>query len=156
MLRRSTLLVLLGLMWAGSALSGAEPLQEIHFTSTLEGSQQPALFWAPESARTEATPLLVLLHTWSGNYRQDNRVWHEPAQSRGWIYLQPDFRGRNDSPEACGSALARQDILDAMAFVEENYRVDHDRIYLAGTSGGGHMAMRMAVYPRARMSAVSP
>ncbi len=152
-----TTLVFLGLVCLGtdSESLAAEQLAEIRVTSSLDQSQQPSLFWAPESAKTEPTPLLVLLHTWSGNYLQDNKAWHEQAKSRGWIYLQPDFRGRNDNPQACGSKWARQDILDAIDHVGNDYRLDADRVYLAGTSGGGHMAMLMAGYHPGRFSAVS-
>jgi len=135
--------------------SGSDGLAEIQVVSTLDQSQQPSLFWAPATATTDSTPLLVLLHTWSGDYRQDKAAWHEQARARGWIYLQPDFRGPNNRPEACGSKPARQDVLDAVEHVKKNYRVDESRIYLAGSSGGGHMAMLMAGYHPREFSAVS-
>ena len=49
------------------------------------------------------------------------------------------------------SALStqRQDILDAVDWVLKRYPVDEKRIYLTGTSGGGHMSMLMAGRPRA-------
>ena len=133
----------------------APPLTEIRVTSTLDGTQQPSRLWLPETAKTEPTPLLVSLHTWSSDYKQDRSRWHQQAVDHGWIYLMPNFRGRNDHPEACGSPLARQDILDATEWVIETYQVDTNCIYLAGVSGGGHMSLLMAARHPERFSAVS-
>lgn len=130
-------------------------LTEVRIDSSLDGKQQPSLYWAPESANEQPTPLLVFLHSWSGNYKQKNDAWQQEAVKRGWIYLHPDFRGRNDTPQACGSKLARQDILDAIDFARKKFQVDSQRVYLAGTSGGGHMSMLMAGHHPDRFSAVS-
>ncbi len=67
---------------------------------------------------------------------------------RGWIYLFPDFRGRNDNVEACASDIARQDVIDALDWVVERYPVDSERVYVTGVSGGGFMTLAMvASYP---------
>jgi poly(3-hydroxybutyrate) depolymerase len=97
----------------------------------------------------------VFLHSWSSDYRQDTAAWSDEARRRGWIFIQPDFRGPNNRPEACGSPLARQDVLDAIDWVASHHQVDRSRIYLAGASGGGHMAMLMASRHPDRFSAVS-
>ncbi len=130
-------------------------LKEIKVQSSLDKSMQPALMWAPKKALTQKTPMLVFLHSWSGNYKQKNTTWQHEAVKRGWIYLHPNFRGRNDHSQACGSKLARQDILDAMRALSKKYKVDSTRIYLAGSSGGGHMSMLMAGYHPEKFSAVS-
>jgi hypothetical protein len=130
-------------------------LTEIQITSSIDGTKQPSLLWAPESAKEKQAPLFVFLHSWSGNYKQNNSVWQAEAVNRGWIYLHPNFRGPNNRPEACGSKLARQDILDAIDYVIANYKVDESRVYLAGVSGGGHMTMLMAGYYPERFSAAS-
>lgn len=131
------------------------PLAEFTVTSTLDQQPQPVRIWVPEKASTEPVPLFIYLHSWSSDYKQDNSIWQAEAVRRGWIFLHPNFRGRNDHPEACGSPLARQDILDALDATQQKYRVDPERIYLAGTSGGGHMSMLMAGYHPHRFSAVS-
>ena len=67
---------------------------------------------------------------------------------RGWIYLFPDFRGRNDKLEACASDIAMRDVIDALDWVTEHYPVDEERVYLTGISGGGFMTLAMvASYP---------
>ena len=130
-------------------------LTEVKITSSLDQTPQPSLYWAPDSATDQPTPLLVFLHSWSGDYKQKNDAWLLEAVKRGWMYLHPDFRGRNDTPQACGSKLARQDILDAVDFARKKFQIDPQRIYLAGTSGGGHMSMLMAGHHPDRFSAVS-
>ena len=118
---------------------------EIHITSTADGSKQPARWFAPPSQK-EPAPLLVVLHTWSGDYRQKgfgDEALVECAK-RGWSLIHPNFRGANKKPDACGSDLAVQDVLDAIAWAKTNAKVDDRRIYLVGTSGGGHMTLMMA------------
>ncbi len=131
------------------------PLVPIQVKSSLDQSLQPSLIWVPEAAKTTPKPLFVFLHSWSGNYKQSNTKWQDEAEKRGWIYLHPNFRGVNQHPEACGSRLARQDILDAIEYMIANYKVDQSRIYLAGSSGGGHMTMLMAGHHPDRFSAAS-
>jgi len=90
-------------------------------------------------------PLVVSLHPWSSDLDGSRNVELERlVDDRGWIYLWPNFRGRNDTPEALGSELAQQDILDAIDWVRERYPVDDNQIFLTGESGGGHMTMLMA------------
>jgi poly(3-hydroxybutyrate) depolymerase len=90
-------------------------------------------------------PLLVALHTWSGDYRQSGgEEYLQECRRRGWTLIHPEFRGPNRRPEACASERAVQDVLDAVAYAREHARVDERRIYLVGASGGGHMALVMA------------
>ncbi len=130
-------------------------LKEVRLVSSLDGNLQPVRLSVPENARSKPTPLLLFLHSWSGNYAQNNSKWQQEAFERGWIYLHPDFRGPNNSLKACGSKFARQDVLDSLDYVLKNFQVDRSRIYLAGSSGGGHMAMLMAGHHPERFSAVS-
>jgi pimeloyl-ACP methyl ester carboxylesterase len=123
--------------------------------SALDGERQPLLYRAPEIATTESTPLLVFLHSWSSDYEQDNSKWLTACAKHNWIWLHPNFRGANQSPKACGSRFARQDILDSIAFARKRWNVDPQRIYLAGVSGGGHMALLMAGHHPDQFSAVS-
>ena len=130
-------------------------LQVTDYRTSLDGSPQKLRFWAPEGAKKTPTPLYVHLHSWSGDYRQNNGPWFQQAAARGWVIIHPDFRGPNRRPEACGSQLARQDVLDAIDWAIREYSIDETRIYLAGASGGGHMSMLMAAYYPDRFSAVS-
>ncbi len=136
------------------ALTQADQLLiEIKVISSIDGTEQLNRVYLP--SKSEAKPLLVFLHSWSAGVEQDNTRWLELAHQRGWAFLQPNFRGKNNHPEACGSELARQDILDAVKAVLAKTEIDRSRIYLAGTSGGGHMSMLMASYYPNKFSAVS-
>lgn len=154
-------LVLMVLSWGFSPASAQEsqvtqpPLAKATVKSSADRHEQPVLYWAPESAKERATPLLILLHTWSGDFSQKNEDWQAEAVKRGWLYIQPNFRGINKRPEALGSKLARQDILDALAFIQREFKVDSSRIYLAGVSGGGHMTMLMAGHHPEKFSSAS-
>lgn len=156
-----SLIVVVAFVVPSAASAEPEPakalpkLTKVEVKSSLDGESQPILYWAPEKARAKPTPLFVFLHSWSGDYTQNNVKWQAQAVKRGWIYLHPNFRGVNQTPKACGSKWARQDILDAVDFATAKFNVDPKRIYLAGTSGGGHMAMLMAGHHPDRFSAVS-
>lgn len=121
------------------------PRERIEFTSSIDGSTQAAMLILPRSANSNEgpIPMVVSLHSWSADLNQRNAL-ERLVHDRGWVYLFPNFRGVNRTPEACGSPLAQQDILDAVDWVAANHSIDQERIYLTGTSGGGHMTMLMA------------
>lgn len=159
------LLILVALVLASvSVMAAMAPLsalgaqrEKVMITSTADGSEQPSYVILPDGfdPAGKPVPLLVSLHNWSGNGEQRRAGLEEATLRRGWIYLFPHFRGPNESPEACGSPLAQQDILDAVDWVLAHYPVDRRRIYLTGASGGGHMAMLMAGLHPERWTAVS-
>ena len=119
-------------------------VRKVEIISSYDSTVQPALFWAPEKLE-KPVPLLVTLHTWSGDYfQQASLPYLEQARERGWVFIHPDFRGPNNNPQATGSLAATSDILDAVAYATAVSPVDTNRIYLVGTSGGGHMALLTA------------
>ena len=115
--------------------------------STKDGSMQKVVYYQPDAAAKnlpgEAVPLLVFLHTWSGSIEQ-GPLLIGLAKQRGWVMIAPAFRGINNQPEACASDLASQDIVDAVEYAKSHARIDANRIYLVGGSGGGHMSLVMA------------
>jgi len=134
---------------APGAVGAKEPaaLVEVTIDSTYDGTPQPAVMFLPE--KTDGpVPLLVCLHSWSANYRQRGQVEAARAEcvKRGWAMIHPNFRGPNLRPEACASPAAKQDVLDAVEFIRKKMDVDPRRIYLVGSSGGGHMALVMAAH----------
>jgi len=121
---------------------------EINVKSSIDGTLQPNLFYA---AKEKNRPLIVGLHTWS--YDRNNQVEKmlPIAVAKDWNLLLPDFRGANlrSNPQcrdACGSEKAKQDILDAVEFVSQNYSIDEKNIFVVGASGGGTMALLMAAF----------
>ena len=119
----------------------------VDVTSTKDGSPQKVVYYQPDSAAKNlagpAVPLLVFLHSWSGSIEQGPMLVGL-AKQRGWVMIAPAFRGINNNPEACASDLASQDIIDAVEYAKSHARIDTDRIYLVGGSGGGHMSLVMA------------
>jgi acetyl esterase/lipase len=142
---------------AGNESRCAGLRQKVLVPSSLDRTEQPCYLILPEGFDPNGppAPLLVSLHTWSGDVEQRDADMQREADQRGWIYLWPNFRGPNRSPDACGSEKAQQDILDAVDWVIRRYPVDGTRIYLTGASGGGHMAMLMAGRHPERWTAVS-
>jgi predicted peptidase len=120
--------------------------QKLQIRSTADQTLQPSYLLVPSDGERETSPrpLVVTLHSWSADVEQRNVALEQLALQRGWIVLAPHFRGVNNGPEACGSPLAQQDILDTVEWVLENHAVDRSRIYLTGSSGGGHMTLLMA------------
>ena len=119
----------------------------VDVTSTKDGTPQKVVYYQPDSAAKNlagpAVPLLVFLHSWSGSIEQGPMLVGL-AKQRGWVMIAPAFRGINNHPEACASDLASQDIIDAVEYAKAHARIDTNRIYLVGGSGGGHMSLVMA------------
>lgn len=119
-----------------------EGVRIVDIASTADGSLQKALF--EPASRLEARPLLVALHSWSGDYLQRSGIdYLEQCRKRAWHFIHPDFRGVNQTPQAVCSDLAVTDILDAVVFAKANANVDATRVYLVGASGGGMAALHM-------------
>lgn len=144
------LFVVQSLAWGDTPAAKPLPegLTDVTIKSSKDGTPQHALWYKPAPAPGESppVPLLVLLHSWSGNYLQRGNVEICLAESkeRGWALIAPDFRGPNLRPEACASPLAVQDVLDAIDYAKANAEIDANRVYLVGSSGGGHMSLIMA------------
>jgi len=129
-------------------------LEELTIPSTADGTEQP-VFWLPPNGDPDQ-PVLVVLHSWSSQYTQHAGIpfamW---AQENGWAMIAPEFRGKNDDPDAVGSDLAVQDVADAIDFAVAQDGVDADRVFVVGYSGGGMMALLVAGRHPDKVSAVS-
>lgn len=110
----------------------------IELKSSLDNSLQKAYFYKSKS--TEPKPLLVSLHTWSGNYAQKDEL-AALSKNKDLNYIHPDFRGVNWTKDACCSDLALGDIDDAIDYAIKNSNVDLSRIYVIGVSGGGYATL---------------
>ncbi len=120
-----------------------EGVKGICYNSTADHSRQPALFFAPQTDK--AVPLLVALHTWSGDYMQiESLPYAEWCIDNQWAFIHPDFRGPSNHSLATGSDYAIRDIIDAVDYASAVCEIDKRRIYLIGVSGGGYMALLMA------------
>ena len=114
--------------------------QEISIPSSVDADYQNAMFFPASGAPPQ--PLIVSLHTWSGDYRQKDPL-APMILEKGWNYIHPDFRGRNNHPDACGSEKVIPDIEDAILYAKQHGNVDPDNIHVIGTSGGGYATLLM-------------
>jgi lysophospholipase L1-like esterase len=115
-------------------------MREVGIISSADSTVQPC-FHYPSSAEIPK-PLIVRLHSWSGDYTQHDPLAEEII-NKDWNYIFPNFRGANNTPQACGSPLVVQDIDDAIRFAIDHGRVDPDNIHIVGSSGGGHATLLM-------------
>lgn len=122
-----------------------EGVEAVTYLSAADQTEQPALFEAPADSE-KPVPLLVALHTWSSDYKQagGEAVYARWCQQMGWAFIHPNFRGRNDTPDALGSDLAVGDIISAVDYAKTQANIDPNRIYCIGVSGGGHASLLMA------------
>ena len=133
-------------------------VRQVLIRSSLDASDEPCLVhWAPHDG---VAPLLVGLHTWSCDRFNQVEQMLPGCRQRGWGLILPEFRGPNRStnpraPQAGGSRLARQDIVDAVDWAVAAGRADARWVFLLGGSGGGHMALLMAACAPRRFAAIS-
>ncbi|WP_340202391.1 alpha/beta hydrolase family protein [Ascidiimonas sp. W6] len=103
-------------------------------------------------------PLLVSLHTWSGDFSEYDAL-AALAQKYNINYIHPDFKGANTTPQACCSDEVIQAIDDAIDFAVKNSNVDTNKIYITGASGGGYATLCMLMkskHPISKFSAWVP
>ena len=119
--------------------------KEVNITSRLDRAVQKAYFFPANSATPR--PLVVSLHTWSGNYAQKDSLGILSVEAN-INYIHPDFRGPDTSGNACVSELAIGDIDDAIDYAIAHGKVDTSRIYVIGVSGGGYATLGMIMRSR--------
>lgn len=112
--------------------------EQVQIVSSVDGEIQKA--WYHQSAKTSPQPLIISLHTWSGDYNQEDPLTKE-ILLRDWNYIHPDFRGQNNNPKACGSDLVISDLEDAILFAVKRGNVDTNNVHIIGVSGGGYATL---------------
>lgn len=115
-------------------VSWPSEFEVVDIQSSADSKTQKAYFYATTASSPQ--PLIVSLHTWSGDYRQTDELVPLVKQ-RNLNYIHPNFRGANKNSDACCSKLALSDIDDAIAFAVQHGNVDTTKIYVMGVSGGG-------------------
>jgi len=110
----------------------------VEIKSSKDNSLQKSYFYNSKS--NEPKPLIVSLHTWSGDYSQNDDL-AKICKQKGLNYIHPNFRGANRTVDACCSELALTDIDDAIAYAIRNSNVDTTKIYVIGVSGGGYATL---------------
>lgn len=109
----------------------------VSIDSSFDDAKQSAYTF--KASGNSQRPLIVSLHTWSGDYRQNDPL-AQFALENNWNYVHPDFRGANNKPAACASDAVLSDIDDAIDWGVSQLNADPERVVIVGASGGGHAA----------------
>lgn len=114
----------------------SDVFQLVETMSSVDGNVQKSYFLTS----SEKKPLLVSLHTWSGDFSQIDPL-AKLALKYGWNYIHPDFRGANRTKNSCLSPFVITDIDDVIQFAINNSNVDVENIFIVGASGGGYVTL---------------
>lgn len=131
---------------------------------TRDGAQITAYLTTPAGAAPGPLPMVVMPH--GGPELRDYLDWDTSAQAlaaRGWLVLQPNFRGSGGYGKAFADLGRRQwgdrmqaDVEDAVDQVVQSGRADPKRLAIYGASYGGYSALMGAVRrPEAYRAVVS-
>jgi pimeloyl-ACP methyl ester carboxylesterase len=118
-----------------------------------DSNVQKAYFYQARSKKPR--PLVVSLHTWSGDYAQRDDEIANLCRTHDLNYIHPDFRGANNTANACCSELALSDIDDAIGYAISNAKVDREDIYVVGVSGGGYATLSFFMRSKHRIRSFS-
>ncbi|WP_296701436.1 prolyl oligopeptidase family serine peptidase [Algoriphagus sp.] len=124
----------------------------VKIKSPIDESLQPAYFYKTKSP--DPQPLVVSLHTWSNDYTQYDSI-NGFSLEKDYNYIHPNFRGVNNTKDACCSDLVISDIDASIDFALENANVDTTRIYVIGMSGGGYATLAMFMKSKHRIKKFS-
>lgn len=129
-----------------------EAFEVVDIPSTSGDQTQKAYFYRARAGA--ARPLVVSLHTWSGDYTQRDEL-ADLCREKDLNYIHPDFRGANHTAEACCSELALDDIDEAVDYAVAHANVDTARVYVAGVSGGGYATLSFFMRSKHRIRSFS-
>jgi predicted esterase len=119
------------------------------YISEIDDSVQPYLLYVPHAYSEEQSwPLLVFLHGYDPSLispvwgpEMCARVLQEVSERAGAVLLMPYGRSNTEF-----MGIGEKDVLDTIGFTSREYRIDSDRVVLAGMSMGGSGAYAIACH----------
>lgn len=133
-----------------TAIDWPEDFSLVTIPSSADETEQAAYFL--KAPFDTPKPLVVSLHTWSGDYSQNDPL-AQMSKDAGWNYIHPNFRGPNWTIEACLSEKAIADIDDSIQYAIDNGNVDIANVFVVGASGGGYATLGMYLKTQHRVRA---
>jgi predicted esterase len=128
------------------------------YRSKVDNTLQPYRIFVPSSYDgSKPFPLIVALHGMGGDENSyfdlyANGAFKLEAEQRGYIVVCP--KGRQPASMYLGAA--EQDVMDVIAEVRRDYRIDPDRIYMTGHSMGGFGTWSIAMNHPDLFAAIAP
>lgn len=147
----------------------SESLRDDSHTHTLEhaGLSRTYRLFVPDSYKShKRVPLLVLLHGGGSDGRRMVKFtgFNRIAEDEGMIIATPNGIDRhwNDGRANTGYRAHEQGV-DDVGFISQlidklaqEYRIDRDRVYVAGISNGGMMSYRLGLEIPGKIAAIAP
>lgn len=128
----------------------------------IDGTQRDYHIYVPNNSLNK--PIVLLLHGNGGNFdavigetdvKSPQKIWLELAEQNEFIVLIPngslgseDRRGWNDCRNDAQGNPQTDDVLfisELLEKVKSEYNHNEDKVYIAGISNGGQMAIRLAL-----------
>ncbi|HUI81559.1 MAG TPA: prolyl oligopeptidase family serine peptidase [Bryobacteraceae bacterium] len=128
------------------------------YRSAVDNTLQPYRVYVPAAYDgSHPTPLLVALHGMGGDENSmfdsyNNGTLKREAERVGFIVVAP--KGRDTASMYRGSA--ERDVLDVIAEMQHEYKIDPNRIYLMGHSMGGYGTWSVAIAHPDLFAAIGP
>lgn len=144
---KSIMLIIIIILIFFSGCSNPKPPETVIIESSYLPSQDSVLIFTPESyPKDNSYPLVILLHGWSGNYKQWNSIVHlqDFSDTYNFIIACPD--GFYDSwylNNPLKPSTQYEDFFwnDFIPYLTNNYFIDSSNIFISGLSMGGHGAI---------------
>lgn len=148
---------------ADAIQAGKDPFAGKHgdfrkaYRSSVDNTLQPYRLFIPDNYdASKPTPMVVALHGMGGDensmFDSYGKELPRDAQSHGFIVVAP--KGR--TPASMYRGTAEKDVLDVMAEVERDYKVDKSRVFLMGHSMGGFGTWSIAMAHPELFAALGP
>src|SRR6185436_4925890 len=128
------------------------------YRSAVDNTLQPYRIYVPSTFDPEKPyPLVVVLHGMNGDENSmftgySDGLIKQEAETRGYVLVCP--KGR--APTSMYRGDAERDVMDVLAAMKRDYRIDPDRVYLMGHSMGGYGTWSVAISHPDVFTALAP
>ena len=144
---------------ASAGWSPAGEVKDITYKNSCDGTEQQAELFIPSSYDgKKPLPILAISHFMGGGKSSSRGAGHhDMGEKYGWFVVCPELHGQHTSGKTSLAAIvAQHDVIDAIHYAQEHYKIDETRIYAAGRSMGGMQTLILAAkYPHVFAAAMA-